>query len=103
MTSRALDRVVHPMGLLILLAVAVAILTFDQVTKALVVGAIPLGGTVPVIGDLLILWHVRNAGAAFSLFQGGTLLWSKLGLGRGPTIYALLKDRTFTRHRDPNS
>jgi signal peptidase II len=55
--------------------VAVAILAFDQVTKALVVGAIPLGGTVPVIGDLLILWHVRNAGAAFSLFQGGTLLF----------------------------
>ena len=75
MTSRALDRVVHPVGLLILLAVAVAILVLDQVTKALVVGAIPLGGTVPVIGDLLILWHVRNAGAAFSLFQGGTLLF----------------------------
>jgi hypothetical protein len=40
---------------------------------------------------------------AYQPFQGGTLLWSKLGLGRGPTIYALLKDRTFTRHRDPNS
>ena len=36
-------------------------------------------------------------------FEGGTLLWSKRGLGRGPTIYALLKDRTFARYKDPNS
>ena len=36
-------------------------------------------------------------------FESGTLLWSKRGLGRGSTIYALLKDRTFTRYKDPNS
>ena len=36
-------------------------------------------------------------------FEGGTLLWSERGLGRGPTIYALLNDETFTRYKDPNS
>ena len=36
-------------------------------------------------------------------FEGGTLLWSKRGLGRGPTIYALLKGGTFERYKDPNS
>jgi len=35
-------------------------------------------------------------------FEGGTLLWSKRGLGRGPTIYALLDDSSFARYRDPN-
>jgi hypothetical protein len=41
--------------------------------------------------------------SARQLFEGGTLLWSKPGLGRGPTIYALLKDGTFARYKDPNS
>jgi len=36
-------------------------------------------------------------------FEGGTLLWSRRGLGRGPTIYALRNDETFKRYRDPNS
>jgi serine/threonine-protein kinase len=39
---------------------------------------------------------------AYQPFEGGTLLWSQRGLGRGPTIYALFKDGTFQRHRDPN-
>jgi len=41
--------------------------------------------------------------SAYQAFEGGTLLWSKRGLGRGPTIYALLNDATFTRYKDPNS
>lgn len=63
------------MGLAILLAVGVGVLTFDQVTKALIVANLPLGSSVPIVGDLVIFWHVRNAGAAFSLFQGGTVLF----------------------------
>jgi serine/threonine-protein kinase len=39
---------------------------------------------------------------AYQPFEGGTLLWSRRGLGRGPTIYALFKDGTFQRYRDPN-
>ena len=54
---------------------AAAVLVVDQVTKALVVASIGLGQQVGVIGDLVILWHVRNQGAAFSLFQGGQLLF----------------------------
>ena len=33
------------------------------------VASVPLGGRSEIIGDLLIVWHVRNAGSAFSLFQ----------------------------------
>jgi len=41
--------------------------------------------------------------SAYQPFEGGTLLWSKRGLGRGPTIYALLNSGAFARYKDPNS
>jgi signal peptidase II len=58
-----------------LLATAAVIYVADQVSKALIVANIPVGGEVPVVGDLVQLWHAQNAGAAFSLFQGGQLLF----------------------------
>ena len=54
---------------------ASAVLLLDQVTKAMVVGAIGLDDRVKVLGDLVWIWHLRNEGAAFSLFQGGQLLF----------------------------
>jgi signal peptidase II len=72
-----------PAPLAILLVTALAILVADQATKAAVVAAIPLGGRVEVVGDLLILWHVQNTGAAFSLFVGQTWLFY------GVTVVAL--------------
>jgi signal peptidase II len=53
--------------------VAIALYAADQVTKALVVANLGLGERVPVVGDVVQLWHVRNTGAAFSLFEG--LAW----------------------------
>lgn len=51
------------------------IVTADQLTKAAVVAALEVGERAQVLGDLVILWHVRNTGAAFSLFQfEGSLL-----------------------------
>ncbi|HEX6139502.1 MAG TPA: signal peptidase II [Candidatus Limnocylindria bacterium] len=61
-------------GLLALGTSAVVIIALDQLTKALVVGGMAVGERIQVIGDLVILWHVQNRGAAFSLFQGATLL-----------------------------
>lgn len=75
MNTAPADRSARPIGLVILLGVGLVVLAFDQLTKALVVANMPLGGSVPVIGDFVLLWHVRNEGAAFSLFQGGTLLF----------------------------
>ena len=57
----------------LLAAVAIALYAADQVSKALVVANLALGERVPIIGDLVQLWHVRNTGAAFSLFEG--LAW----------------------------
>lgn len=55
--------------LAVLLGIALVWLVADQVTKALVVGNLALGESTRVLGDLVIVWHVRNTGSAFSLFQ----------------------------------
>jgi signal peptidase II len=60
---------------LLLVAVAAVIFIADQATKAAVISGIGLHERVPVVDDLVQLWHVQNSGAAFSLFQGGTLLF----------------------------
>ena len=83
---------------------AAVVLLADQVTKALVVATIGLNEQVRVLGDLVILWHVRNQGAAFSLFQGGQLLFyavtiialgmlvyfSRARRGRGAVLHVVL-------------
>jgi signal peptidase II len=67
---------------------AALILLLDQATKQLVAASIEVGGRVAVIGDLLVLWHVRNAGAAFSLFQGGQIFFLVItALAFGMLIY----------------
>ena len=83
---------------------AVALFAADQATKALVRAAVPIGAEIPVLGDVLQLWHVQNRGAAFSLLQGETLLFVVVTVfavgmiayfhrtlrGRGAWIHALL-------------
>ena len=54
---------------------ALVILLADQVSKAAVSSAIPIGDRVRLLGDFVQLWNAQNHGAAFSLFQGGTLLF----------------------------
>jgi signal peptidase II len=54
---------------------AALVVAADQLTKAAVVGALEVGDRVGLVGDLVLIWHVRNSGAAFSLFQfEGSLL-----------------------------
>lgn len=89
---------------LLLAVTAVALYIADQVTKALVVANIDYGERVPVLGDTVQLWHVRNTGAAFSLFEGLTWLFLPVHLlaivmvvyfhrqfrDRGPWIHVVL-------------
>lgn len=53
-------------------------MAIDQGTKYLVVANLPLHESVPVIGDFLIFYHVKNPGAAFSLAAGSTWIFSIL-------------------------
>ena len=75
-------------GLLALALTTLLIIVADQVTKALVVAGLEVGERVRLIGDLVMLWHVQNRGAAFSLFQGAQpLMYVVTALAVGMVIY----------------
>lgn len=75
------DQDASPRAALILAATALVLYVADQVTKALVVAGLPFGERREVIGDVVQLWHVRNTGAAFSLFPGATWLFFIVTVG----------------------
>lgn len=64
-----------PIEPVVLAVAALAILVADQVSKAAVATSIEVGQRVSVFGQFVELWHAQNRGAAFSLFQGGTLFF----------------------------
>lgn len=59
----------------LLLAIALACVTIDQVTKRIVEANIELYQTVPFIDPYLNWTRTQNFGAAFSLFQNGGLFF----------------------------
>lgn len=91
-------------SVVLLLSTAALIYAADQVTKALVVANLAYGERVPVIGDTVQLWHLRNTGAAFSILPGAVWLFIPItivALGmvvyfhrqfrdRGPWIHVIL-------------
>lgn len=85
----------------ILLLTALAILVADQVTKALVVANLAIGEQVDLLGDVVQVWHVQNRGAAFSLFQGGTVIFlvvSVLSIAMVAYFYRTMRDRSPWLH-----
>lgn len=85
----------------ILLLTALGILLADQLTKALVVANLGVGERVRVLGDLVQVWHAQNAGAAFSLFQGGTLIFvvvSVLSVGMVAYFHRTQRERGWWLH-----
>ena len=65
-----------------LLPVPVALLLagVDQLTKVAIIRDIPLGGQVVIVPGFLHLVHLRNTGAAWSLFEGYTGVLSLLSI-----------------------
>jgi signal peptidase II len=59
----------------IMAATTLFVLLADQLSKAAVAGLIGIHDQVRIVGDFVQLWHAQNWGAAFSLFQGGTILF----------------------------
>ena len=58
------------------MTVALVVLVLDQGSKYLVVQGLPVRESVPVLGDVLQFYFVRNSGAAFSLAAGYTWIFS---------------------------
>jgi signal peptidase II len=68
----------RPRVLLVLIVVALASITIDQVSKFLVVQNLELGEVVPVVGDLIQFHFVKNPGAAFSIGNAYTWIFAIL-------------------------
>lgn len=85
----------------VLLLTALAILVADQLSKGFVVAAVALGEEVRVLDDVVQVWHVQNRGAAFSLLQGGSILFlvvSVLSLGMVAYFHRSLRQRGLWVH-----
>lgn len=85
----------------VLLLTALAILVADQLTKALVVANLAIGEKARLLGDLVQVWHAQNRGAAFSLFQGGTVLFlvvSVLSIAMVAYFHRGMRDRSPWLH-----
>ncbi len=72
---------VHRAQALSLLSVAVLVYAADQLAKNWVVANLPEGRPVPVFGEVLQWYFVRNPGAAFSMASGATWLFTLLAVG----------------------
>ncbi len=65
---------------LALLSLALLVYAADQLTKNWVVANLPEGRPVPVFGEALQWYFVRNPGAAFSMASGATWLFTLLAV-----------------------
>jgi signal peptidase II len=85
----------------VLLLTALAILVADQATKAVVVSSLAVGEKAELLGDVVQVWHAQNRGAAFSLFQGGTIIFlvvSVLSIVMVAYFYRSFRDRSPWLH-----
>jgi signal peptidase II len=86
---------------LLLLTTAALLYAADQVTKALVVANLAYGERVPIIGDTVQLWHLRNTGAAFSILPGALWLFipvTIVALGMVVHFHRQFRDRSPWLH-----
>ena len=72
------------------LLVVIAVIAFDQWTKALVVANLSPPETrspIPVIGDYLTIYYIQNSGAAFSLLANNVVLAVLIGVALCIIVY----------------
>ena len=60
---------------------AVAVVVVDQITKALVTGALRPGESRPIIDDLVRIVFSQNSGALFGLFKDNAAMFGIVSLG----------------------
>jgi signal peptidase II len=61
-----------PRETIAMLAVGILVTVADQVTKAAVIANLGVQERASLIGDFIIVWHLQNRGASFSLLQGAS-------------------------------
>jgi len=86
---------------ILLALVGMAILVLDQVTKAAVIASLEVGEQVSVIGRFVEVWHAQNRGAAFSLLQGGSIIFfavTVLAIGMIAYFFRVFQGRSLWLH-----
>ena len=73
------DRRATRWGLFV--AIAVAVVIVDQLTKSWLVANVEPGGAIAIVGDWLRLIHGRNDGGLFGLFGGSAAVLAIASLG----------------------
>ena len=58
-----MKKIIYPL-------IAIFVIAADQITKYLVRSNMQPGERIPLIGDWMSLYYVRNTGTAFSMFEG---------------------------------
>ena len=75
--------------------IAICLIVIDQLVKAWVRAAIPLGASTPFIPYLLDLTYTQNTGAAFSSFSGLTWFLALVSLAATVVISLLIWKNFF--------
>jgi signal peptidase II len=82
-------------GVTVILAIAGTILAVDQYVKFLTVTQLPFEQIVPVWGSFLQLYHTTNPGAAFSLGEGVTWVFTiALAVVAGVILWQMFRVRS---------
>ena len=79
MAGSTVDRRATRWGLFV--AIAVAVVIVDQLTKSWLVANVEPGGAIAIVGDWLRLIHGRNDGGLFGLFGGSAAVLAIASLG----------------------
>ncbi|MGO9503185.1 MAG: signal peptidase II [Streptosporangiaceae bacterium] len=79
--ERAATPATRPRRVQVLLAVALAVLALDIVSKAVVVARLSGGKIVRLLGGFLTLLESRNSGAAFSIGTSATIVFTVIAIG----------------------
>jgi signal peptidase II len=79
------------------LALAAALVVLDQVSKAIAVAALADRGPVDLLGGLITLRLVRNAGAAFGMASGFTIVLTALAVVVSVVIVRFARRLTSVR------
>ena len=74
---------------------SIILVVIDQLVKAWVRAAIPLGSSTPFIPWIMDLTYTQNTGAAFSSFSGLTWLLTLVSLGASVVIALLIWKNFF--------
>jgi signal peptidase II len=79
-----------------LVLVGVSLVGLDQLTKSIVAATLAEGESVPVIGNVLRITHIRNSGAAFGMLRGFGGLFALAALVGVVAFAAILVRRPST-------